>query len=155
MKRNAFLSGSARTLLLGGLSVLGLIVLNGCAFQREWKTALKQGYGPNELSGPWTGKWSSTASGHEGKLQCVITKKSESEYDAHYHANYKKILSFSYTVPMKVTRTGTSYKFSGEADLGKMAGGAYTYVGAANGTNFISTYDCESDHGKFEMTRPK
>jgi hypothetical protein len=144
---------------IGALNLLTafctMTLLTGCAFQREWRTAVKQGYQPNDLAGPWQGKWVSAASGHEGKLRCVITKKSQTEYDAKFHAKYKKIMSFGYTVPMKVTREGTSYRFNGEADLGKLAGGMYTYSGAANGTNFISTYDSKYDHGKFEMSRPK
>lgn len=84
-----------------------------------------------------------------------MTRESDTKYQAEFHANYKKILSFGYTVPLQVKRDGQSFRFSGEADLGKLAGGVYSYKGVASVTNFFSTYDSKYDHGTFQMTRPK
>jgi hypothetical protein len=131
-----------------------LLLMIGCSsFSKDWRATLKQPL-PADLSGPWEGQWTSDVNGHNGRLRCIMTRKAEGEYDARFHANYKKILSFSYTVPMKVRRMENSWQFEGEADLGKMAGGLYSYKGAASSTNFFSTYDNKYDHGKFEMSRP-
>ena len=144
-----------RKLRLQGWMLI-LLLATGCSsFNKEWKTALKQPMSVEGVAGPWDGRWVSDVNGHEGRLRCVMTKKSDREYDAHFHAKYKKIFSFGYTVPMQVKRVGNSWQFEGEADLGKLAGGLYTYKGAATGTNFFSTYDNKYDHGKFEMSRPE
>lgn len=128
----------------------------GCStFNRDWKAALQSPPPTNDLTGAWEGRWTSAPSGHAGRLRCLMVRKSDTEYDAHFHANYKKVLSFSYTVPLEVHRVGESWKFNGEADLGKLAGGVYTYEGAASSSQFFSTYHCARDHGKFEMTRPQ
>jgi hypothetical protein len=138
------------------LAAAGVVVLTGCSgFNKQWRASMKQPLPPDDVSGPWQGQWLSAANGHNGKLRCVMTKKSAGEYDAAFHAKYKRILGFGYTVPMKVVRDGQSFRFTGEADLGKLAGGLYTYKGAATTTNFFSTYDSKYDHGTFEMKRPK
>ena len=148
--KKAGMSGGAIT----GIALL--LMLTGCSrFSREWREARKQPAPANDITGAWEGKWISDVNGHNGRLRCVMTRKSDSEYDAHFQAKYRKILSFGYTVPMHVTRQGESFKFDGEADLGKLAGGTYSYSGAASPTNFFSTYDSKYDHGKFEMGRPK
>ncbi len=139
-----------------GIIALALVLLlSGCSsFNKEWDSALKQPIPAQGLAGPWEGHWTSDASGHNDRLRCVITEESTNKYNANFHANYKKIFHFGYTVPLEVRQDGETYNFSGEADLGKMAGGVYTYAGHANGTNYFSTYSSKYDHGKFEMTRP-
>jgi len=141
-------------LLAAGLAVLPVLAGGCSSFSREWKTALRQPIPSEGLAGPWEGHWASDASGHNDRLRCVVTEESTNHYKADFHANYKKIFHFGYSVPLEVRRNDTTYEFSGEADLGKLAGGVYTYQGTANGTNFFSTYNSKYDHGKFEMTRP-
>ena len=65
-----------------------------------------------------------------------------------------KPVTFNYTVPLKVLKTNDVFNFTGDADLGSLAGGLYHYDGQAAGTNFFSTYSCKYDHGTFQMTRP-
>jgi len=148
---------AVRRLVQSLASVLLAGLLTGCstAFNKEWKAALLSPPQAGDLAGAWEGTWSSAPTSHTGRLRCIMVRKSATEYDAKFHANYKKVLSFSYTVPMEVQRVGDSWKFSGEADLGKLAGGVYTYEGASSARQFISTYHCARDHGKFEMTRPQ
>lgn len=130
-------------------------LLAGCSsFNREWKAAMRQPIPQNELAGPWEGHWVSDANGHNDRLRCVITEESTNRYKADFHANYKKVFHFGYAVPLEVRRNGETFEFSGEADLGKLAGGVYTYEGSATGTNFFSKYHSKYDHGKFEMSRP-
>ena len=83
-----------------------------------------------------------------------MVQSSPGEYKARFHANYAKIFTFNYTVPLTVTPTNGNYQFSGEANLGWYAGGKYEYTGKASPTNFFSTYRCESDNGTFQMSRP-
>src|SRR5690242_6793524 len=95
-------------LRLQGL-VLIFFLATGCSsFNKQWKTALKQPNSVDDIAGPWDGRWLSDVNGHQGRLRCVMTKKNDREYDAHFHAKYKKIFSFGYTVPMKVKRTANS-----------------------------------------------
>jgi hypothetical protein len=136
------------------IAAAALLSLCGCSsFSRQWSAAIKQP-APADLSGPWEGVWISDANGHNDKLRCIITRESANRYDAAFHATYKRVFHFNYTVPLEVEARGNSFLFSGEADLGKLAGGVYTYNGAATPTNFFSTYDSKYDHGKFEMHRP-
>lgn len=91
---------------------------------------------------------------HTGRLRCLVTRLEEGKYQARYHATYRKVLTFSYTVALDATRTEDGFKFSGDADLG-WAGGVYHYEGMANSTNFYSTYQSKYDHGLFQMRRPE
>jgi hypothetical protein len=132
------------------------LLQTGCSsFSRNWSSALKQPIQENSLAGPWEGQWISDVNGHHGRLRCLVSSKGEGKYDAVFQAKYKHFLTFSYTVPMEARRRASSWLFHGEADLGKLAGGVYTYEGAATATNFFSTYDNRYDHGKFEMARPR
>jgi hypothetical protein len=141
--------------LVCAAAFLAVPLLAGCSsFNREWKDALKEQKAATGLGGPWEGHWVSDVNGHNDRLRCVITEQSTNQYDAHFHATYKKVFHFGYTVPLQVRTEGDHYIFSGEADLGTMAGGLYTYEGNATGTNFFSTYKSKYDHGKFEMSRP-
>ncbi|MDB6040448.1 MAG: hypothetical protein JWM99_4289 [Verrucomicrobiales bacterium] len=139
-------------------AALGFIfcgLLSGCStFQREWRQSAKGPPPAEDISGRWLGTWKSDSSGHNDKLRCVITKADDQHYTARFHAKYKHILSFGYTVPLVVTNEGGKRTFKGEADLGKLAGGRYTYEGSATPTEFNSRYDSKYDRGAFEMKRP-
>jgi hypothetical protein len=130
-------------------------LLSGCStFQREWRQTAKAPPPAGDISGRWQGTWKSDANGHNDKLRCVITKSDDQHYTARFHAKYKHILSFGYSVPLVVTNDGIKRTFKGEADLGKLAGGRYTYEGSATPTEFNSHYDSKYDRGTFEMKRP-
>jgi hypothetical protein len=135
------------------LVLMSAIVLSGAgcsSFNREWEKA-----GPNDansgLEGRWEGQWISEVNGHHGRLRCIASKDGD-VYRARFHAKYRKILSFGYTIPLKAEAMGNGYKFSGEADLG-IAGGIYRYEGHSDATNFFSTYSSKYDHGTFQMQR--
>jgi len=130
--------------------------LFGCSsFNLDWKKAAQDPIPSNAMTGRWEGTWTSLSNGHTGTLRCLMSKTNEAQYVARFRATYKKILSFSYTVPLSVEPHYDGWEFSGEADLGKAAGGDYYYEGRANLTNFFSTYKASKDHGVFEMRRPK
>jgi hypothetical protein len=131
-------------------------ILTGCSsFNRGWKRAAAAEAVPQDgILGRWEGSWRSEVNGHNGRLRCLVTRVNDTTYDARYHAKYKKIFSFGYSVPLQVEKANTAYRFKGEADLGKLAGGVYQYDGTANSTNFTSTYLSKYDHGYFQMQRP-
>jgi hypothetical protein len=105
------------------------------------------------MEGRWEGHWLSHVNGHTGKLRCILSQEDDT-YAARFRATYKKILRFSYTVPLQVEQTNGVWHFHGHEDLGKLAGGVYSYEGTATPTNFHSTYNSKYDHGVFEMQRP-
>jgi hypothetical protein len=133
-----------------------LLLTSGCtSFNHDWNTAAKQSISTNDIRGRWQGTWQSEADGHTDQLRCVVTRKEGGQYLARFHAKYRKVFSFGYTVPLQVTQTNDVSQFSGAANLGWYAGGVYHYQGHANATNFFSTYSCKYDHGTFQMTRPR
>jgi len=137
------------------LLFMPLVVLLGAgcsSFNREWKKAGRNPVAASGLEGRWKGQWISDVNSHHGKLRCIIKKEGD-VYQARFHAKYKKILGFGYTVPLKAEATDNGYKFHGEADLGSLAGGVYHYEGHADATNFLSTYSCKYDHGTFQLQR--
>jgi hypothetical protein len=131
------------------------LLAGGCGtFNHEWKQAGKNPARPDEFEGRWQGTWLSDVSGHTDQLRCLISQTGDGTYRARFHAKYRKVLSFGYTVPLKVEPRGGGYAFQGKANLGWMAGGVYQYEGFADSTNFHSSYECKYDHGTFQMGRP-
>src|SRR5688572_21673480 len=140
---------------IGLVAVAVLPMLAGCSsFNREWKEAVRQPLPGDDILGPWEGRWISDVNGHNDRLRCVISPGATNAYNANFRAHYRRVFRFSYTVPLQVRKTDTNFTFSGEADLGKLAGGVYTYDGTATQTNFFSTYKSQYDHGRFELARP-
>jgi hypothetical protein len=128
--------------------------LAGCSsFNREWRAAAKQPQSPNDISGKWEGTWQNTNNSHRDKLRAILTRVSEGQYRARFHAKYKKILSFSYRATFRGTWASNEFVFRGEENLGKLAGGIYKYEGRISPTNFFSTYDSRYDKGTFTLQR--
>ena len=144
-----------RTFMLLAVVIVATILGGGCAsFNHEWQVAASKPVEGTDLQGRWEGFWRSDVNGHTGKLRCLITKSSEHNYRARFHANYSKVLSFGYTVTLRAEAAGDSFNFNGQANLGWLAGGVYYYEGHAEKTNFFSKYSNKYDHGTFQMTRP-
>lgn len=139
---------------LGRSAVLVLLIfVTGCSsFNNEWKQAASTE--ASVLTGRWQGTWVSEVNGHHGKLRCVVSQTTTSEYQANFRATYQSVFHFSYTVILHAEQKDGECNFQGDADLG-WAGGIYHYAGRADGSNFVSTYSCASDHGTFQMMRPE
>ena len=134
------------------LALFFVILCSGCStFNREWRQTPATATDP--IEGRWQGHWLSSSNGHNGKLRCLISKLDNSSYQCRYRANYKWLLRFEYAVPVTVRQEGGIYHFDGQADLGKLAGGIYTYQGTIDGDAFRATYDSRYDKGVFEMSR--
>ena len=141
---------SKSLLLLGSLMFGG-----GCTtFHHDWEKAASQPVPPGSMQGRWQGVWVSDVTHHTDKLRCVVTVKDDGTYRARFHAKYRTVMSFGYTVPLNVQATGNGFDFNGEANLGWLAGGVYHYAGHADATNYFSTYTSKYDHGTFQMSRP-
>lgn len=129
-------------------------LLTGCSFEREWRAASQYSYPEQELAGCWEGTWQSDYNGHNGGLRAIITKQGDGYYDAHFHATYAVLIPYEFRLPLLVTDDGKAYALEGEADLGWLAGGLYTYNGSATGTDFLAAYCAENkDHGTFTMQK--
>jgi hypothetical protein len=158
---NRFQMGSVALGMLIRLSVAALLValcglLTGCSFERQWQEATRYSYPEQELAGCWEGTWQSDYNGHHGGLRAIISKQGEGYYDAHFHATYAAVIPFEFELPLLVTDDGTAYALEGEADLGWLAGGLYTYNGNATATDFVAAYCAENnDHGTFTMQKKR
>jgi hypothetical protein len=142
--------------LLMSIAVLPLLLMCGCStFNRDWEKAARQSVPPDSIEGRWEGKWLSEVNGHSGNLRCLVSREGDDRCAARFRAAYARVLHFSYTVKLEIQPHFGGWEFNGEEDLGKLAGGVYTYEGRASATNLFSTYRSKYDHGTFEMRRPE
>lgn len=74
-------------------------------------------------------------------------------FEAKFHARYAKCLRVCYTTQLKATAIENGFHLEGEADLGGLAGGVYTYRGELMGERLNCTYACKYDKGVFELKR--
>ena len=171
------LKSSFRGIYLALVGVVPLLTGGCTSFDHDWEKSARQNPAPDDLQGRWQGTWISQVNGHTDTLRCVITKKPDGIYSARFLARYHKVLSFGYTVGLKVQNVTNKYylkgdnsfmspsigvqqvltnqfRFSGDANLGWLKGGIYHYEGHASATNYFSTYSCKYDHGTFQMERP-
>jgi hypothetical protein len=140
-----------------GVRALGaaFILLTGCStFHRDWEQATHGTANTDSINGAWTGNWHSDVNGHHGSLRCVVTQISPTTFRAHYRAHFLKVFRYTYLATLNGHETNGTYVLEGTANLGKLAGGVYTYKGAATQTNFTSTYASKYDHGSYELKRP-
>ena len=129
----------------------------GCsAFDRDWKRAANQ---PQVgIDGRWIGQWKSRQNQHQGMLRCLIEKKEGNLHETRFHAKYKwgiLTVGYPYTMEMTITQDGAEYQFTGEADLGKLAGGVYQYNGTGTTNQITINFRCPKDHGTFRLQRPE
>ena len=143
-----------RTILLACMT---LFVAVGCSsFDRDWKQAAGQEF--DGMEGRWIGRWHSDHNQHNGVLRCLVKKMEGTTYHTRFHAKYKwKIItvSFPYDMNMTISQNGATYQFTGEADLGKLAGGVYQYDGTGTTNRIDINYRSPKDHGTFKLERPE
>ena len=91
-------------------------------------------------------------------LRCLIEKKEGNLHETRFHAKYKLgilTIGYSYNMEMIITQTDTEYQFTGQADLGKLAGGVYQYNGTGTTNQITINFRCPKDHGTFRLQRPE
>lgn len=122
-------------------------------FRRIWHEALARPQIEGSLAGAWAGEWFSQANGHHGSLRCVLQPLDQVHLRAWFHARYAKFLRVCYSVELRRTQSGSVAHFKGEADLGALAGGVYSYEGDADSQKLQFTYKCRYDHGTFQLQK--
>src|SRR5687768_338166 len=96
--------------------LLVLLLASGCSsFERQWKKTVQAPTPADGLTGAWEGRWLSHANGHNDKLRCLVTSDPQKGTHARFHAKYKKIFSFGYTVPLEARQETNRWIFKGEA----------------------------------------
>lgn len=124
-----------------------------CTFERDWRAAKDCPVPADNLAGLWEGTWLSHYNGHNGKLRAIITPCGNGRYLAQYKGTFAFIVPFAYeTTHSATSQPGVTY-FTGQEDLGPLAGGVYHISGWANGAKFVAHYQADKDHGVFEMER--
>ena len=140
------------------LLLLSVILLfGGCSsFNRDWNKAADQSF--EGMEGRWIGRWHSDYNQHNGVLRCLITKRKGETYHTRFHAKYKLsfiTVSYPYDMDMTLTPQGDTFIFTGQADLGKLAGGLYHYDGNGTVQRIDINYRADKDHGTFQLERPE
>ena len=120
-------------------------------FQHRWDqaTALDR----EGISGCWEGEWVSAASGHRGRLRCVINPVAPALWKMHFRAEYAKVFRACYCTDFNVVQGEGRWTFTGSSDLGALAGGQYTYNGHATIEQLVCAYKSARDHGEFRLSR--
>ena len=125
------------------------------SFNSAWRQAVTESYG-DSLSGPWEGRWVSDASGHEGRLRCLVSPDPEHQanYQFRYWAQWGLFSGqFATSYPVEEAAPGR-WQFSGDSDLGRLAG-VYRHEGEATATDLRATYtSSKGDRGTMVLGRP-
>lgn len=134
-----------------------LVAMCSCSsFDSAWREAVASPAPGNTLSGPWEGRWVSEASGHEGRLRCLIAPDLEqaSNYHFRYWAQWGLFSGqFETSYPVEEVAPGR-WRFSGDSDLGRLAG-VYRHDGEATASDWRASYtSSKGDRGTMVMRRP-
>jgi hypothetical protein len=120
-------------------------------FRDRWDQAVH--HGTDGIGGCWEGEWISAATGHRGRLRCVIDPVAPALWKMHFRGEYAKVFRACYSTDFNVTMDSGRWTFSGGSDLGALAGGRYTYTGYATLQGFVCEYRSVGDHGEFRLGR--
>lgn len=121
-------------------------------FSGKWEAAAV--LGQEGVTGCWDGEWVSEASGHRGRLRCVLTPVAPSLWRMYFRAEYAKVFRACYSTDFSVAEPEPGrWTFKGGSDLGALAGGSYEYAGYATLTELICSYRSAKDHGEFRLRR--
>jgi hypothetical protein len=131
--------------------VLAAFFNNAWDFKRRWNLPAPPPSAANGLQGRWEGEWISEVNGHRGALRCLLRKTTPDAYEALFYAVYCGALRVSYLVPLHGHTSGGKLLMDGEMDIGRMAGGIYSYKGEADEKEFNCAYRCKYDHGAFHL----
>ena len=136
-------------MLSAAVAIAGLT--SGCSFSREFKAA-SQKPPADDISGAWIGTWRNSNNPHTDRLKAVITRVSDSEYQARFKAWWFGIFSGTFRATLSGRWEGGEFLFSGTQ---KVMGWEFTQQGRATATNFTSEYSSSDYRGTFSMERPE
>lgn len=132
------------------LASVGLL-LTGCrSFEKQWDAALDQSVDPQDLSGPWEGRWQNTNNDHGGALRALIEPESENRYRAQFHATWGKRRG-RFKSTLIGHWEGDYFHFKSRR---RIAGFLITTEGTASIFRFDADYHSRFDSGQFLLDRP-
>ena len=126
------------------------ITANCAEFQRRWETAPLDSDG---VSGCWEGEWVSAASGHRGRLRCVVNPLAPALWRMYFRGEYGRVFRACYSTDVSVAQKDRRWTLSGGSDLGVLAGGRYESTGYATPEEIVCSYRSAADHGEFRLKR--
>jgi hypothetical protein len=133
------------------IHMLAPLTANCRDFKERWAQALP--LDASGISGCWDGEWISEASGHRGRLRCVIDPVAPALWRMHFRAEYSKLFRACYSTDFSVVQGPGRWTFSGGMNLGALAGGTYEYTGSATLEALTCSYRSARDHGEFRLKR--
>ncbi len=107
-----------------------------------------------DLSGQWSGGWSSTTTGHKGPLQATFQALNDTDYEVQFRGRFFKIFPFRYRVVLSVVETYDDgrVRLEGASYLGRMFG-TFTYQAEATDASFRADFASCKDAGVFWLNR--
>jgi hypothetical protein len=113
---------------------------------------------PLDISGNWTGTWSSynpnqpTAPPNVvcAKLDAKVAKNGDI-WEASFEGDCGR--AYKYNIKMEGRQSGNAVLFKGTVDLGAADGGVYDWIGRANNTEFLGFYTNAFSTGVFNLKR--
>ena len=138
-----------------------IVLFSGCSqYERRWNNPTLTAGGKDSLEGSYIGNWESAQyRGAQGRLWCILTRKSANQYLAEFKATWHAIFSSRHTVTLEVKGRKMAAgmpvtEFSGEAEIRMWIGsGRYRCKGQITGSQFRASYDAAYDHGTFVLER--
>jgi len=107
-----------------------------------------------DLSGSWKGTWESCVTGHKGPLRANFCRLDDCHYEVTFLGRFFKVMPFRYKMTMRiVSESPGSVTLRGSKDLGRLAGGVYTFAAASDGCRFTANYCSSKDRGTFRLSR--
>ena len=106
------------------------------------------------LEGRWIGEWTVSSPEHGGVMRAIVRRVSDTLYTVTFDSEYGSVLHFVHTADLAVTREADgTLRFTGEENLGCLAGGVFQYKGASDGVHWKSTFRTSGYRGTYEMIR--
>jgi hypothetical protein len=113
---------------------------------------------PLDISGKWTGTWSSYSPVQASTPPNVVCAKLDANvvlnngvWEAVFEGDCGR--PYKYSIKMEGRQSGSAVLFKGTADLGAADGGVYDWIGRANNTDFIGFYTNAFTTGVFSLKR--
>lgn len=128
-------------------ALLATYIISAQGFTQEKETI------PN-LSGNWTGSWSSDGSGHKGPIKAIFKSLGNDAYEVAFSGRFLKVIPFRYKVHLSVTgKDGDKLILTGNQKL--LGFGVFEYNALADDLSFTANYSSKKDDGRFELYRSK
>jgi hypothetical protein len=138
------------------LAVLSL-ALCSCAtpgFERAWKRAAASPPPAGDVTGPWTGEWSSVANGHAGKLRCLVERQDEDTLEFRYWATWAGWMKGSFQVTGDI-QPGPDGSLVVEGTKRLFPFGTYSHTGTLRPDGIEAEFRSKKKNlGSFRLERP-